>query len=146
MTPFAVNMFPIFRRFIAASILILLVAVAACTGGPTSPAPRTPTAAITPSATLQPQPVPPTPIPDTTITLTLWLPTRFLPAADNPAYQVLRQQLDEFAGTANGTPSQIIVKQDRGSGGLLDLLRTASPVAPAVLPDIVALDNTDLDV
>ena len=44
-----------------------------------------------------------------------------------------------------GTPSQIVVKQDRGPGGLLDLLRAASPVAPDVLPDIIALDNSDLE-
>jgi ABC-type glycerol-3-phosphate transport system substrate-binding protein len=89
--------------------------------------------------------LPPTPAPDTTITLTLWLPTRFLPAEDNAAYQVLQRQLDEFAQTADGTPSQIIVKQDRGPGGLLDLLRTASQVAPDVLPDIIALDAADLE-
>jgi ABC-type glycerol-3-phosphate transport system substrate-binding protein len=87
----------------------------------------------------------PTPLPDTGITLTLWLPTRFLPAQDNAAYQVLQRQLGEFAHTTDGTPSQIVVKQDRGPGGLLDLLRTASPVAPAVLPDIIALDNLDLE-
>jgi ABC-type glycerol-3-phosphate transport system substrate-binding protein len=84
-------------------------------------------------------------VPDTAITLTLWLPTRFLPAEDNTAQQVLQSQLDEFAQAADGTPSQIVIKQDRGPGGLLDLLRTASPVAPAVLPDIIALDVTDLE-
>jgi ABC-type glycerol-3-phosphate transport system substrate-binding protein len=42
-------------------------------------------------------------------------------------------------------PSQLVVKQDRGPGGLLDLLRTASPVAPDVLPDIIALDQADLE-
>jgi ABC-type glycerol-3-phosphate transport system substrate-binding protein len=79
------------------------------------------------------------------MTLTLWLPTRFLPGESNAAYQVLQRQLDEFAGTVGGLPSQIVVKQDRGPGGLLDLLRAASPVAPAALPDIIALDNVDLE-
>jgi ABC-type glycerol-3-phosphate transport system substrate-binding protein len=139
-------MFHLFRRSVDLLLILLLVVLAACTGAPNPFAARTPTAAaLTPSATPQPQPLPPTPIPDTTITLTLWLPTRFLPAADNAASQVLQRQLDEFAGTVGGMPSQIVVKQDRGPGGLLDLLRAASPVAPNVLPDIIALDNADLE-
>jgi ABC-type glycerol-3-phosphate transport system substrate-binding protein len=146
MTLFTFNMFQLFRRSAGLLILLLLVMITACTSTPDPLAARTPTVvALTPSATPQPQPLPPTPEPETAITLTLWLPTRFLPAEDNAAYQVLQRQLDEFAGTANGTPSQIVVKQDRGPGGLLDLLRTASPVAPAVLPDIIALDNADLE-
>jgi ABC-type glycerol-3-phosphate transport system substrate-binding protein len=146
MTPFTASMFHIFRRFASMSVLVLLVSLAACASAPASPTPGLPTLTPgAPPATLQPQPAPPTPVPDTAITLTLWLPTRFLPAKDNAAYQVLQRQLDEFARAPDGTPSQIVVKQDHGPGGLLDLLRTASPVAPAVLPDIIALDNTDLE-
>lgn len=138
-------MFHSVRRCASVFVLVLLVSLAACTSAPASPTPGLPTPTPLTPATLQPQPLPPTPLPDTAITLTLWLPTRFLPAKDNAAYQVLQRQLDEFARTADGTPSQIVVKQDRGPGGLLDLLRTASPVAPSILPDIIALDNTDLE-
>jgi ABC-type glycerol-3-phosphate transport system substrate-binding protein len=141
MTPFTASMFHIFRRFASLSIFALLVCLTACTSAPASPT----LVAPTPTATLQPQPLPPTAVPDTTITLTLWLPTRFLPARDNAAYQVLQGQLNEFARTADGTPSQIVIKQDHGPGGLLDLLRAASPVAPSALPDVIALDNTDLE-
>jgi ABC-type glycerol-3-phosphate transport system substrate-binding protein len=35
-------------------------------------------------------------------------------------------------------------KKDHGPGGLLDLLRTASPVAPGALPDVIGLDDADL--
>jgi len=146
MTPFTATMFPIFKRFASALVLVVLVLLTACTSMPASPTPYSPTPTpLAPLATSQPQPPPPTAVPDTTITLTLWLPTRFLPDADNTAYQVLQRQLDDFTGTPDGTPTQIIVKQDRGPGGLLDLLRTASPVAPDVLPDIIALDNVDLE-
>ncbi len=140
-TLFRFNMFRFLQvLFIFTAILV----AAACQSTPGSATPTAPT--NTPAAPVAtPQPLPPTPVPDTPITLTLWLPTRFLPAEDNAAYQVLQRQLDEFARTADGTPSQIVVKQDRGSGGLLDLLRAASPVAPAVLPDIIALDATDLE-
>jgi ABC-type glycerol-3-phosphate transport system substrate-binding protein len=146
MTPFTASMFHHIRRFTSALVLVLLALLAACTSMPASPTPQAPTATpVAPPATSQPQPLPPTAVPDTTITLTLWLPTRFLPAADNAAYQVLQRQLNDFASTPDGTPTQVIVKQDRGPGGLLDLLRTASPVAPDVLPDIIALDNVDLE-
>jgi len=146
MTQFTANMFHIFQRSTSPLIFLLLVVLTACTSAPDPLASHTPTAiALTPSATPQPQPLPPTPVPDTAITLTLWLPTRFLPAEDNAAYQVLQRQLDEFAQATDGVSGQIIVKQDRGPGGLLDLLRTASPVAPAALPDIIALDQSDLE-
>jgi ABC-type glycerol-3-phosphate transport system substrate-binding protein len=133
-----------FRSLQILFALVIIVAAAACQSTPDEAATATPTRTpAAPVATVPP--LPPTPVPDTAITLTLWLPTRFLPAEDNAAYQVLQRQLDEFAGSANGVPSQIVVKQDRGPGGLLDLLRTASPVAPAVLPDIIALDQSDLE-
>ena len=125
-------------------LLLILYSLAACTSATDTPAP---TPAPTPSPVVSTlQPLPPTAVPDTPITLTLWLPTRFNPPADdNPVYQILRQQLDDFARTADGVPSQIVIKQDRGPGGLLDLLRTASPVAPGVLPDVIALESTDLE-
>ncbi len=146
MTPFTASMFHLFRRFATTFGLALLVLSTACTSTSVSPTRVVPTPTpLTPQATFQPQPLSPTAIPDTAITLTLWLPTRFLPAKDNAAYQVLQRQLDEFARTPAGTPTQIAIKQDHGPGGLLDLLRTASPVAPAALPDIIALDNVDLE-
>jgi len=135
-------MFPFLRSL----VVVMMLVMAACTSAPTSSTPATPThTPAAPIVTPQPQPLLPTPVPDTTITLTLWLPTRFLPAEDNAAYQVLQRQLDEFAQTSAGTPSRIVIKQDRGPGGLLDLLRTASPVAPDVLPDIIALEAGDLE-
>ncbi len=140
-TLFRSNMFRLLQVLF---IFTLILVAAACQSTPGSPTPTAPTnTPVAPVAT--PQPLPPTAAPDLPITLTLWLPTRFLPADDNTAYQILRRQLDEFAQAAGGTPSQIVVKQDRGAGGLLDLLRTAAPVAPAVLPDLIALDAADLE-
>jgi len=136
-----------FLRTILYTLLILCslaAGLAACTSATATPAP---TPAPTPSLTVSTaQPLPPTAVPDTPITLTLWLPTRFAQQDDsNPAYQVLQRQLDDFASSADGTQSQIVIKQDRGPGGLLDLLRTASPVAPGVLPDVIALEAVDLE-
>jgi ABC-type glycerol-3-phosphate transport system substrate-binding protein len=39
----------------------------------------------------------------------------------------------------------VLIKNDHGPGGLLDLLKSASPVAPGILPDVIALDTTDLE-
>ena len=122
--------------------LLCLGLLAACQSAP-QPAIPTATATLAPAVTVTPQT--PTPAPDAPITLTLWLPTRFLPGDNNAAYQALQRQLDAFAQSDDGTPSQISVKQDRGPGGLLDLLRAAQPVAPSILPDIIALDNADLE-
>ena len=123
--------------------LIIVCGLAACTSATGTPAP---TPAPTPSArTSTAQPLPPTSTPDTPLTLTLWLPTQFTPHADNPAYQVLQRQLTDFAQTSDGAPSRLVVKQDRGPGGLLDLLRTASLAAPGALPDVIALDSADLE-
>jgi len=126
------------------SLLLILCGLAACTTTPSASMPNAPSPTSTAVASTA-QPLPPTAVPDTPITLTLWLPTGFAPQADNPAYQVLQHQLDDFAQSAEGTPSRIVIKQDHGPGGLLDLLRTASPVAPSVLPDVIALDATDLE-
>lgn len=82
------------------------------------------------------------PIADEPITLTLWLPTEF---SAEPARQILAQQLAAFAASEDGAPTQVLIKTDHGPGGLFDLLKSASPVAPRVLPDLIALDAAELE-
>ena len=128
------------RLINGAFTLLLLTLLIACQSTPSSATP-TPVVTLEPVVTVTPQT--PTPVPDAPITLTLWLPTRFLP--EDAANQVWQSQLAAYAQSEDGTPSQIVVKQDHGPGGLLDLLRTAKPAAPAILPDIIALDNVELE-
>lgn len=147
MTPNQHDKFHAIRSVLSALALLCIGLLAACQSTPDTPQ-RTPTSALPASlATAQPPspPLPPTPTPDKPITLTLWLPTRFLPQENNLARQTLQRQLADFARASDGAPSQIVVKQDHGLGGLLDLLRAASPVAPAIRPDIIALDAADLE-
>jgi ABC-type glycerol-3-phosphate transport system substrate-binding protein len=40
---------------------------------------------------------------------------------------------------------EVVVKKASGKGGVLDFLRTAREVAPAILPDVAVIDATDLD-
>ncbi len=80
-----------------------------------------------------------TPEPNGPITLTVWAPPSYTPGTDSPARRLLAQQLQSI-----DTHVQVFAKNDHGAGGLLDLLSAASPVAPSILPDVIALDTTDL--
>jgi ABC-type glycerol-3-phosphate transport system substrate-binding protein len=57
---------------------------------------------------------------------------------------VLAQQLAEFGDSNRSVQVDVVVKQAHGRGGLIDFMRTARDAAPAVLPDLVVLDTSDL--
>ncbi len=141
-----------FHRLIL-SVLGLLAVTSACTAAPTNTPPQSPTVAATitatPTVALPPNTtdaIVPTataaPLTVEAITLTLWLPTEF---GTEPARQILTQQLAAFATNEDGVPAQVFIKNDLGPGGLFDLLKTASPVAPRILPDLIALDVSELE-
>jgi ABC-type glycerol-3-phosphate transport system substrate-binding protein len=131
-------MFRLIRFSFAALSIGLLVA--ACNAAPITPSPLKATATpiglpapiATPLPTASPQPNGP-------ITLTLWVPASFAPGDASPAQKILAQQIQSI-----GIPVQFVIKKDHGAGGLLDLLTTASPIAPSILPDVIALDTNDL--
>ncbi len=139
-------MFHVIRFLFGVMLIGLIVTLAACAANPTAPTPA-PTAtsslpSIVPlSVSTSPTPTP-VPAQARPITLTLWLPASF---AENPARDILAQQIDDFATTTDGAPVEVLLKNDRGPGGLLDLLKSASPVAPRVLPDALMLDTADLE-
>ena len=85
----------------------------------------------------------PTPGP---MTLTLWAPEFLSPKAPQPAGPLLAEQMAGFEASQDGKVRVAVVPKARyGKGGLLDFLRTAQPVAPSVLPDLVALDVSELE-
>ena len=137
------NSVSVFRFLKYACGVLILAALTACGSAPAVATPS-PTAtphlpvtvvdAIRPSAT-------PTPV-SRAITLTLWLPTAF---NAEPVRSLLHQQLDAFATSEDGVPIEVLIKSDHGPGGLYDLLKTASPVAPSILPDLIALDAGELE-
>lgn len=140
--------------FRVAAALGLLALIAACTAEPVvTPTTGAPTVTPTTGAPTATPTLPPN-SPDAIlptlaaavaaepITLTLWLPTEF---SAEPARQILAQQLSAFAAAEDGLPAQVLIKNDLGPGGLFDLLKTASPVAPRVLPDLIALDAAELE-
>ncbi len=136
-----------FRRYLLAGLGLLALAASACESiAPTQPPvpANTPTPAATQAAT--PPDVPagsatPTPQAQRAPTLTLWLPASL---GSGPAYELFLQQLAEFSVGPDGVPVEVLLKSDTGAGGLFDLLRTASPIAPGILPDLIALNAPDL--
>jgi ABC-type glycerol-3-phosphate transport system substrate-binding protein len=80
------------------------------------------------------------------LTLTWWTPEFLSPKAAQPAGSLLAKQLSEFE-TANGGKVRVsaVPKARYGKGGLLNFLLTARPVAPGILPDLVALDVSELE-
>jgi ABC-type glycerol-3-phosphate transport system substrate-binding protein len=141
----------LFSRGQSLALAIVLV-VAGCTARPASTSVTTPTAAPTraqpaPSASVQSHGATAaaiaTPGP---MTLTWWAPEFLSTEAPQPAGTTLAGQLTEFEAFQEGNVRVAVVPKARyGKGGLLDFLRTAQPIASAVLPDLVALDVSELE-
>lgn len=134
-----------------AAVLLLLVALASaalaasCASPPaptpvasrasTPTEPPEPTAAPTTSGTREPQ----------TMTLRWWTPEFLSPQAPQPVGPILASQLAAFSAAAeNQIQVETVRKARYGKGGLLDMLRTAQPVARSILPDLIALDAAEL--
>ncbi len=78
------------------------------------------------------------------MTLTVWLPDSFTSATADLSSGMMQRQLADFANNHPDTFVNVRLKRAGGSGGLLDLLRTASPVAPLALPDVAVLSLADM--
>ncbi|MDE3089968.1 MAG: extracellular solute-binding protein [Chloroflexota bacterium] len=90
--------------------------------------------------------VPPTrlPITDTNaITLTLWTAEDLAPGT-TAAGSLLRNQFDAFTAANPNIHIDATLKKPYGKGGLLDFLTTTSLVVPDQLPDIAALDISEV--
>ncbi|MBN1876331.1 MAG: extracellular solute-binding protein [Anaerolineae bacterium] len=95
-----------------------------------------PTTVSTPTVTL-------TPVPGL-ITLVVWVPDFLDPYKETGSTPVLTPHLDAFVKMHRDVQIQIVVKKAQGTGGLYHLLSTAYNVAPAILPDLIVLNRTDL--
>ncbi len=133
----------LWQRTFGKALLAALLAstLAACTAFPTPPVPTlTPPVVSSPSA---PAPASPTPAETAARTLRLWLPPQFAPDVATPGGQILADQIIQFE-QAQGQDVETRLKLASGPGGLLESLVTAYNVAPAILPDLVALSRDDL--
>ena len=96
----------------------------------------TPTKAPTPAVSLEPGP----------IQLTIWLPPQFAPSQDNEAGILLQEQLDAFNQLNPRLQVSYRIKSETGSASLLESLYATSGVAPLVLPDLVLLSASDMQI
>ena len=125
----------------ASRLLLGLAAVvmAACSRPPVSPTPLvTIPPGVTPAPTLEPTPT------EVVLTLRVWMPESLSPDGSGDGARVLAGLLSEFDARHPDARLRVSTKKDTGPGGLLDLLRAASPVAPDALPDAILLSDADL--
>lgn len=132
-------------------LVLAVLTAAACTGSATPAAlPASVTAQPTPAAAVQPTvtaaSASPATATDAALTLTWWTPEFLSPQAPQPAGPLLAEQLAAFEASQGGQVRVMpVLKARYGEGGLLDFLRSAQPVAPSVLPDLITLDVTELE-
>jgi ABC-type glycerol-3-phosphate transport system substrate-binding protein len=84
-----------------------------------------------------------TPTADVT-SLTLWLPPIFRPDTNSQGGSILEQRIESFEEQHPGLGVVVRIKAARGNGGLRDSLALTAAAAPGALPDLVALDQSNL--
>lgn len=126
--------------------MALLLAAASCRPSPLLPPRSSPTpeplATATPQRDASQRAATPIPAPQAG-ELVLWLPPSLSPQAEGEGGRVMAQLLAEFE-QAHGTRVRVELKKPYGEGGILDVLQAAHPVVPELLPDVAALDMTEL--
>jgi ABC-type glycerol-3-phosphate transport system substrate-binding protein len=85
----------------------------------------------------------PTPTVDVT-SLTIWLPPVFRPDNNSPGGSVLNRRIESFKEQNPGLEVVVRIKAAGGTGGLRDSLAVTAAAAPGALPDLVALDQSNL--
>jgi ABC-type glycerol-3-phosphate transport system substrate-binding protein len=78
--------------------------------------------------------------------LKVWLPPQFDPAGDTPAGDLLQSRLDQYTAQRPDVRIETRLKAVSGSGGLLDSLSTASAAAPLVVPDLILLPRSSVEI
>ena len=129
-------------------VSLLLASCNAPTVQPSLPPVQSPVVTRAPSSVQTPRPVITpivTPASDI-ITLTWWMPEFISPQAPAPAGPLVAKHLADFEAAHNGKVRVApVLKARYGKGGLLDFLRTTQPVAPSLLPDLIALDVAEVE-
>src|SRR5918993_1360766 len=120
-----------------ASLDPLLASLTPPTPVPTRTARLTPTPPPLPTATA--------PIESQTPSLRLWLPEQFNPSAENPAAELLAGRLSEFESQHSDLKIEVRIKKAEAEGDILNALSITGAAAPGVLPDLVLLSRSDLE-
>ncbi len=75
----------------------------------------------------------------------IWLPAEFDPNAENPAAELLAERLREFESQHSDLKIEVRIKTAGTEGEILNALSITSAAAPSVLPDLVLLSRSDLE-
>lgn len=140
----------VMQNLLISLILLLISLTLSCQASPTpQPTPTIPTT-LTVTTSPRPTPRPPnTPTSEVTdleaITLTFWTVEAISPSAEDDRGDFIAQNIRTFERNHDRTQVEVIIKKPTGKGGVLDFMRSARKVAPAVLPDVAIINATDLE-
>ncbi|MBN1582691.1 MAG: extracellular solute-binding protein [Anaerolineae bacterium] len=95
---------------------------------------------VTPEPVLTPTPVSPAAPQE----ITIWITELVSPLEEKRQSQIFEQHIVAFQATHPDLTIEILRKKRDGKGGIRDFLTSASAVAPAVVPDLIALDTKTL--
>lgn len=137
------------RRFLAIAIFLSLLT--GCANIDLSALLPTPRPASVPTSTPTPTEMAvatntPTVTPSGPRTLRLWVPPQFDPSSGSTAGALLQGRLDEFSARRPDLRIDVRVKVESGPSSLVTALETTKSAAPSLMPDLVALSRTDLEV
>jgi len=133
-------------RGLAALPLLLLFFVSGCNeSDPSSVAVPTPLPAITVEGESQIAAADVAQLPTgTDRQLVIWAPEFFQPALDVTTNGMLTTVYEQFERNHPGVHIEVQIRADSGEAGLLNYLRNAQRVAPAILPDLILIDAQQL--
>jgi len=133
-------------RWIIAICLLWVLAVGGCNRTPRSSEPSAPNAA----STAQPLQVPSatefaeSPAEPQRRELVLWTPEFFDPDGEGEANALLATTYANFEEMHSDVRLEVQTKAEFGSASLYNYIRSASQVAPSILPDIVLIDTQQM--
>ncbi len=141
-------------RNMAASLMLVIIFLAGCDGNKILDAVflsenATPEENLT-QEPLQEENVIATPTPAENMfsnkSLFIWLPPQFDPNADTESGKIMLAHIELFREQYPQYTLDIRVKADSGSSSLLNALLTTSSAAPGVLPSVVLISRSDLEI
>ena len=131
-------------RVVLFLIVTAILSIAACSSEQSGQTP-TPSATSTAVPTTRPQATGAAPSASPTpgqsqISLRVWVSPEFAIAADSPVFGEI---VSGFETAYPGIRVELSAKRAFGKGGLLDLIQGAGQVAPAYVPDLILMDDSE---
>jgi ABC-type glycerol-3-phosphate transport system substrate-binding protein len=141
-------------RNIAAGLMLVIIFLAGCNGNNILDAVFIPeNATLDENIPKEPPPEEneiPTPAPTeisfSNDSLSIWVPPQFDPNADTESGEIMLAHIESFQELYPQYTFDIRVKADSGSSSLLNSLLTTASAAPGVLPSVILISRSDLEI